>query len=267
MQHKSAPIPTLPDSLAEYQPLLNKMMAKTPDERYDSADQVVQEIETLIARKKLAKSEHNTKSSKNTKKTTTLVLISLLILSSVFFFSLQFVEIRIKRGTSVKYSETSVATATAPPPVVIQQELTETIATVEAKAERAVSSVATSQDKARKGPASADVVRALEWLGAQSIRESRLDAPPKDNALYYFTKLLKMQPDNVDAYKGILSIAEEYASLAERTLATDNLEQTRVYVERGLQIDPNNESLLTLKSLVNNQNRGLWGMIKALFQG
>ncbi len=110
-------------------------------------------------------------------------------------------------------------------------------------------------------------MRALEWLGTQSLNDSRLDAPPRDNAYYYFAKLLKLQPDNVVAYKGILSIAERYADMAERALANDETEKTRMYVDRGLQIDPNNQSLLLLDSLLKNQSTGFWGLLKSIFTG
>lgn len=263
MQHRSAPVPKLPESLSEYQPLLDKMMAKQPDERFATADEVVHEIDNILAIKKKARETSVVTPGVYSKKKTMLILLVLLVLSSAFFFSLQFVEIRIKRGTSVKFDE-PVASVPIPPQVITEQALPDTPAVVvmtESQAEVETTEIIANQ------PATGDVVKALEWLGTQSLKESRLDAPPKDNAYYYFTKLLKMQPDNVIAYKGILSIAEQYATMAERALANDQTEQTRTYVDRGLQIDPNNESLLLLDSLLQNQSRGFWDMLQSIFQG
>ncbi len=265
MQHRSAPIPSLPDSLAEYQPLLNKMMAKTPDERFASADEVVHEIETLLSRKKQAEQTNVVTPGVYSKKATISVLVILLVLSSVFFFSLQFVEIRIKRGTTVKFEDSMVPAVNAAPSTAIEPELPSLPSETDIDS---VQEPMTNPESVEKpAPGSEDVIKALEWLGTQSLREERLDSPPNDNALYYFTKLLKMQPDNVVAYKGILSIAESYAGLAERALATDNVELTRTYVNRGLEIDPNNESLLLLQSLLNKQTQGIWGTIMSIFKG
>ena len=46
-QHLRAPIPRLPATLADYQPLVDGMMAKSPDERYPSADAVLDAIDTV----------------------------------------------------------------------------------------------------------------------------------------------------------------------------------------------------------------------------
>jgi len=39
--HLNAPIPRLPDNLAKYQPLIDGLLAKDPDERFQSANDVI----------------------------------------------------------------------------------------------------------------------------------------------------------------------------------------------------------------------------------
>jgi serine/threonine protein kinase len=46
-QHKSAPLPVLPDALAVYQPLLVKLLAKDPAQRYGSAREVLEAIDHI----------------------------------------------------------------------------------------------------------------------------------------------------------------------------------------------------------------------------
>ena len=41
-QHINSDLPTLPDHLARYQPILNKAMAKDPDERYQTAEEFIE---------------------------------------------------------------------------------------------------------------------------------------------------------------------------------------------------------------------------------
>ena len=114
-------------------------------------------------------------------------------------------------------------------------------------------------------PVSEQITSALAWLGKQSLDEYKLTYPPKDNAYYYYSRLLELQPDNRAAYEGILAIAERYVILAERSLAANELEKTRTYVEIGLQIDPRNKALLSLDSLIANQKTGFWQTLKSLF--
>ena len=48
-QHATAPIPMLPDGAAAQQPLLNRLMAKDPRDRFASADELLAELDPLIA--------------------------------------------------------------------------------------------------------------------------------------------------------------------------------------------------------------------------
>ena len=48
-QHKNAPLPVLREDLATYQPLLNKLLAKDPAQRYGSAREVLEAIEQIAA--------------------------------------------------------------------------------------------------------------------------------------------------------------------------------------------------------------------------
>lgn len=50
--HVNAPLPKLPKELAAFQPIINKMMAKQPAERYATVDQVVADLDTVISKPK-----------------------------------------------------------------------------------------------------------------------------------------------------------------------------------------------------------------------
>jgi serine/threonine-protein kinase PpkA len=47
LMHKTAPIPVLPDELSVFQPLLEKMLAKEPDDRYASAQELINVLEKI----------------------------------------------------------------------------------------------------------------------------------------------------------------------------------------------------------------------------
>jgi serine/threonine-protein kinase PpkA len=41
IQHQQAPVPSLPASLTRYQPCIDKMMAKRPEDRFDSVEEIL----------------------------------------------------------------------------------------------------------------------------------------------------------------------------------------------------------------------------------
>ncbi|MBL1141967.1 MAG: serine/threonine protein kinase [Proteobacteria bacterium] len=284
IQHKTSPVPKLPEKFEIYQSLLNRMMAKNLDERFANAQEMLKSLEKLQALDDSGSNEltpdfditgHTPKEdkTKKTMKKSNIVLISLLILSAIFFFGLQFVEIRLKssearidKATTASALPTTMISTTSN----IAQQTLETVNNKPITEENENPPVSEESDIVEKpaepaAPASEQVTRALAWLGKQSLDEFKLTYPPKDNAYYYFSRLLELEPDNRAAYEGILAIAERYVILAERSLANNELEKTRTYIEIGLQIDPGNEALLSLQNLLSNQKTGFWQTLKSFF--
>jgi len=232
-QHKNAPIPLLPEDVQECQPLLNKMMAKSPQDRFANAGVMIEYITEL--QKKLKTSPGSLDFditispgipvSRN--KRNFIILMVLLALSSVFFVALQYIDIRLKQpavNLDAVSMETTVSETFSMTPAAVNED-TDT------------------------APVSDDVVNALIWLGTQSLEEYKLTYPPKDNAYYYFSRLLKINPKSEIARRGILEIADRYALLAEKTLAANDHNKTQAYIDIGLKINPRNETLLSLKQL------------------
>ena len=275
IQHKTSPVPTLPEKLSMYQSLLDSMMAKTLENRFASADEMLLSIKKLQAIENTDElvpdfdiTGHTAKDDKNnqSKNKSKLTLNVLLLFSAIFFFSLQYVEIKIKSSeTGIDRASTnSVLPAPASGTSNLAEQTLETIQSAPS-ATPEESQVSTPKVKVVKPPVSEEVISALAWLGKQSLDEYKLTYPEKDNAYYYFSRLRELQPDNRAAYEGILSIAERYALLAERSLANNDIAKTQTYVDIGLQINPNNEALLSLKSILSTQKSGFWQTVKSMF--
>jgi len=288
IQHKTSPVPTLPEKYTIYQSLLDRMMAKNLDERFANADEMLKSVAKLQALEESGNNEivpdfditgqaQNSEIKNVNKKKYSGILIGLLVLSAIFFFSLQFVEIKLK-SSEVRVDKISTDSVLPISTVNTTSNLAEqTIETIKSKPE--ITTTVENNSEAEKSeepkvnnnseetnkPASEQVIQALSWLGKQSLDEYKLTYPPKDNAYYYFSRLLELQPDNRTAYEGILAIAERYVILAERSLAHNEMDKTKTYVEIGLQIDPRNEALLSLKSLSGNQQNGFWQTVKSFF--
>lgn len=239
MKHKSAPIPVLSDDLSRYQPLLNKMMAKTPQERFANVGELISAMDKLLeshpARSldldfSLAGDRVRRHSNRFGVSKTLLVL---LVVSALFFGSLQYVDIRLK-SDNVNLSQVPVnttfdinqATGTGTP------RITES----------------NTPDKTPE-PVSDEVINALLWLGRKSLDEYKLTYPPEDNAHYYFSRLLEINPGNAEAMAGIMEIADRYAILAEQSLVNSDHRKTEAYIDIGLKINPENQTLIKLKKL------------------
>lgn len=246
-QHKNAPIPLLPEDFKDCQPLLNLMMAKSPNDRFANAEAMIEYIEEL--RKKLKPSltsldfditiSPGITISKNRR--TFITLMVLLGFSAIFFLALQFVDIRLKRP-SVNLDTVTVNTT-------LGDNVTQAVPV-----------------PANTEPVSEDVINALIWLGNQSLEEYKLTYPPKDNAYYYFSRLLEIEPQSEIARRGILEIAERYALLAEKTFAANDYGKTQAYIDIGLKINPRNETLLSLKQLSEEtRHTSFLDMIKGFF--
>lgn len=282
IQHKTSPLPTLPEKFLIYQSMLNIMMAKNLDDRFANAEEMLKSVKKLQTMEESNRSDElipnfdiagytqKKDEPKKTLKKFNATLIASLILSCIFFFGLQFVEIRIKTAeanidqvstNSVLPSLTSTTSNLAEQTLETIQSTPETLSETSPTTEESQ----ISDVKETIKPDSEQVTRALAWLGNQSLDEFKLTYPPKDNAYYYFSRLLELQPDNRSAYEGILSISERYVILAEQALARNELEKTRSYINIGLQIDPKNQSLLSLQSLVSNQKMGFLETIKSFF--
>jgi len=276
IQHKTSPVPTLPEKFKIYQPLLDRMMAKSLDDRFASAEVMLMSIKKLQALDNadqltpdfdITGHEAPPDKSSPSKNKSKLTLNVLLLLSAIFFFSLQYVEIKLKNSETRidRVSTNSVLPLTAATATTSNNLADQTLETIQTASATQQTQVSEPTVKVVTPPVSEEVLSALAWLGKKSLDEYKLTYPEKDNAYYYFSRLLELQPDNRTAYEGILSIAERYAILAERSLVNNESDKTQTYIEIGLQINPKNEALLSLKSIVSTQETDFWHTIKTMF--
>lgn len=278
IQHKQGPVPELPEELSEFQPLLNRMMAKQRDKRFADADELIAAIDALQRTRNtmetFADFDVLGTSDELRKQRASKILMGLVLLGLIMFSSLKYVEISIKgEPKKNKISTSSVLTEKT----VVIPETTNPVATEASADDDPEASSQTVQTTPvtetsppvtaipAPEPVTADVMNALAWLGKQSLEEYKLTYPPKDNAYYYYSRMLELEPGNKKAISGILAISDRYAQQAEQALAANQQEKMLTYIDYGLKINPGNESLLTLKNLARSQDTSLLGTIKSLF--
>jgi len=265
IQHKQAPVPQLPEELKDYQPLLNDMMAKNRDQRIPDTETLVAKIEKFQRKHKkrlldgdfdltgaFARMDPEQRNRRGKQ-----ILVGMLLLGLILFSTLEYVDIRLKTPVSMtaNASTNTVLTNTSEQIPIIEQGQSGTATTQ------------TVPTQFQLGPAPDEVINALTWLGNQSLQEFKLTYPPKDNAYYYFGRLLELDPGNQVAIAGIFNIAEQYAVLAEQAMVSNDLEKMTSYVDIGLKINPKNESLLSLQQFVENHESGFLNTLKSFFSG
>ncbi len=268
IQHKQAPVPMLPKDLVEYQELLNRMMAKDRDKRIPDAEALVNAVDKLQRKHRrlfadfdlditgaLSKIDPEVREKRGKQ-----VLAGTILFGLVLFSTLEYVDIRLKSPVN-NVANASTETVLGSDPIEIPESNTNQSEVIPIQTQQTVTQVNTTQD----GPQLDEVVNALTWLGNQSLEQFKLTYPPRDNAYYYFNRLLELDPGNENAINGIYNIANQYALLAEQAMLNNELEKTSSYVELGLKIDPSNESLLSMKSFVENNTSGLLNTIRSFF--
>lgn len=236
MKHRSAPIPRLPTGLERYQPIIEMTMAKSRNQRFRDCDslvhfvrelqrQGVQDVGLASSLQEVPVGAISTRTlglspSSRQRRRVPLWLNLSLIMSAGFFLGIQVAAVWFSPApTGLPPSGTLLhATPPEPPP----PPPTEVAATDE-------------------------VIQALIWLGKNSLIDFRLTDPARDNAYYYFARLLQLVPNHPEGLGGLRQIAERYAVLAEREMARKDYALAREYLAVGRQVDADNAAIASLE--------------------
>ena len=74
--------------------------------------------------------------------------------------------------------------------------------------------------------------------------------PQDNNAYKTYQKILRLEPDNIEAKNGINKIIKYYYKLASITIKNNELEKSLEFIQHGLTVKPEHENLLVLKQQV-----------------
>ena len=96
-------------------------------------------------------------------------------------------------------------------------------------------------------------IQSLLIKANERIASLRLTKPPRDNALYFFREVQKIDPANEEARRGLRKIADRYAALAEKEMNRFQYEDARRFIDTGLKVDPKHPQLLVLKTEINKR--------------
>jgi len=261
IKHKQAPIPVFEEELADLQPLLNTMMAKNREDRFEDADALVESIEKLQQSRAGSSTsttfdinDANAAEKARQKNNQTLnILLLLLMTSGGILGTLQYAESRMNSDTP-KIGD-------VPTNIDLLDKIKPSIVYDHAQAK-------SSGEIEPTVKISKDIVQALHWLGRKSLEEYRLIHPPEDNAYYYYSRLLEADATDKAAVAGLLNIADRYAYLAERSILDNDYSKAQAYINIGQKFNHNHEALIKLNKLnLDVREKTFMEKLKSLFTG
>ncbi len=104
----------------------------------------------------------------------------------------------------------------------------------------------------------AERAKNIESLLAQAgkaWKEKRLTDPEKDCAFWFYSRILALDPKNADAWQGIDRINNYYGTQAEKALAEQRFQEADRYLQKGLQVFPENRRLVALQEGMEARKR------------
>jgi tRNA A-37 threonylcarbamoyl transferase component Bud32 len=232
ISHLSDPVPTLPSGLEQYQELVDRMIAKNPDERFSTAEEMLLYIKTF-----------REAGCRLTRRISTAGFTDE---SSMHDASMLGNAFRNARDVS---GGLRVAGAMA---ILLLVALVSLQATpmITAKARQLLASTdpVVPVHMNTLQPQDSAPLRHIEYLARarEALKKLRYTKPYHDNAYYYYQLVLDESPGNEQALQGIAEIAEIHADLVEWALGLHEYSKAREYLATGMNIDPRNQRLAEL---------------------
>jgi serine/threonine-protein kinase PpkA len=266
MAHITEPIPLLPPHLERYQGLLERMIAKDPEKRFDSAADMVAFIDRI---------GH----------TTPVEEISAKVMGLVHSLC-DSAPATINPANTVQITRDDLA---AGPSAVLQQVTGDGFRIL-------INSLASRSRGINRRWLMMGVLlvlvtgsvwihgRAPEVLPMRSqeseveqyllkakvaLDSDKLTAPAQDNAYFYYQEVIKLAPDHEVARQGITEIANHYADLAELSLDRFEYVNAKHYVHEGIRVQPENLRLAALQQrtyVIKDVPTRLFKGIKSIFE-
>jgi len=240
LQHLTAPIPQLPEPLAFVQPFVNKILAKTPEERFQDAPEL---IRALTAMERALSPLEGMEATQFPAETTAPSMPAV---------------------TAIGRTATQAATRTATQPVT--QPATQPVAepvpaprptpTLDWKKGGLIAAAISllaggglwwwlSQPKL--DPQTQRMVELLLEKAQRHVSASRFSLPKGDSALDSYREVLSLDPNNKGAREGIDNILVHYESAARSALDDGRFKEAMGAIDEGLAVRPDHAGLKALR--------------------
>lgn len=243
MNHLQMDLPALPAQLQGYQWLLERMLAKDPDERFADCKVLLASLDELTdadpdstrIAPALSLPKAASKPSAARRPLWLWLLLAALLLSGV------------AAGGFYAYQQKQITDYLA----LGEQRLQEgkLLAPAQDNADylfRQVLSLDADNAQAQDGLARVLQARISGYLqlAEQRLLDEQLLLPEDDSATFYFRQVLAWEPDNVLALDGLKRVAQRFIELSENAYKRREFALALEAIQQGLEVEPANEELL-----------------------
>mgnify|MGYP000589287352 FL=1 len=247
LNHLQMPLPQLPPALAPYQPLLDRMLAKQPDERFGNCRELLAAIDTLtepdMDQTRIAPAAFIEAPTRRRRRRRGIgrwavigaaLIVTVAALAAGGYQWLQYSRINdyLTRAEARLDEGQLTAPAFDNADYYYRQALRLDSDNVEAL------------DGIRR-VLDARIAQALE-LAAQRLANDQLLQPAEDSAVHYYQQVLGWLPENEVARNGLVQVSERYVELAEAAYGRREFALALEYIQQGLEATPDYAPLLAL---------------------
>jgi len=247
LNHLQMPLPQLPPALAPYQPLLDRMLAKQPDERFGNCRELLAAIDTLtepdMDQTRIAPAAFIEAPTRRRRRRRGIgrwavigaaLIVTVAALAAGGYQWLQYSRINdyLTRAEARLDEGQLTAPAFDNADYYYRQAL------------RLDSDNAEALDGIRR-VLDARIAQALE-LAAQRLANDQLLQPDEDSAVHYYQQVLGWLPENEVARNGLVQVSERYVELAEAAYGRREFALALEYIQQGLEATPDYAPLLAL---------------------
>jgi len=247
LNHLQMPLPQLPPALAPYQPLLDRMLAKQPDERFGNCRELLAAIDTLtepdMDQTRIAPAAFIEAPTRRRRRRRGIgrwavigaaLIVTVAALAAGGYQWLQYSRINdyLTRAEARLDEGQLTAPAFDNADYYYRQALRLDSDNVEAL------------DGIRR-VLDARIAQALE-LAAQRLANDQLLQPDEDSAVHYYQQVLGWLPENKVARNGLVQVSERYVELAEAAYGRREFALALEYIQQGLEATPDYAPLLAL---------------------
>tara|TARA_R110002072_G_scaffold6364_5_gene37548 strand:- start:702 stop:2483 length:1782 start_codon:yes stop_codon:yes gene_type:complete len=100
-------------------------------------------------------------------------------------------------------------------------------------------------------PDETEVVSQLLKQASEDINALRLTKPEGSNAVQKYQEILRLDPDNTKAQKGLLNVAERYLTLTQNNIQSNDIEKAKQYLELAKGISPDHPDIARIENMLN----------------
>ncbi len=92
-----------------------------------------------------------------------------------------------------------------------------------------------------------ETIAQLLQQASEDVSALRLTKPEGNNAVQKYQDILKLDPDNADADKGLINVAEKYLVLTKNNIQSEELEKAKQYLDLAKVISPDHPEIAAIE--------------------